>query len=308
MTLSRRQLLLGTAGLAGGAAMGTRAARATPSDRAIGTGRLTTLSDGHLTLPGDFIFDPMPQQDLAAVLDDYSINRDRLTPECNLALYRDGDRVVLFDLGAGPDFMPGAGQLADSFAALDLSPDDITHVVITHAHPDHLWGLLDDFDDPVFPDATYMMGAAEWDYWWDPETVDRIGADRTVFAVGARRRMEVIEDRVIRIADGDEILPGIAALATPGHTPGHMSFEIRQGADAALITGDAIANHHVAFRRPLWPSGSDQDRDLAAATRARLLDRITADGMHVVGFHLPGGGMGRVEMDGDGYRFVEDTA
>ena len=176
------------------------------------------------------------------------------------------------------------------------------------AHPDHIWGLLDDFDEPLFYDATYMMGRAEWDYWWDPDTVNTIGDARAAFAVGAKRRMEVIEDSVQFFEDGQEILPGIAAVSTPGHTPGHMSFELRNGSDSALVIGDAIGNHHVAFRKPAWISGSDQDGDMAAASRKVLFDRITSEQMQIVGFHLPQGGMGRVDKDAEGYVFVPGDA
>lgn len=274
----------------------------------LGNARLTTLSDGSLTLPGDFIFGPMPKDALAPILQEYGLSATQLTPDCNLALYRDGTNTVLFDVGSGPDFMPSAGKIVESLEQEGLAPEDITHVLFTHAHPDHIWGLLDDFDDPLFYEATYMMGRAEWDYWWDPETVNSIGEARAAFAVGARRRMEAIEETVVLIDDGEEILPGIQAIATPGHTPGHTSFEVRQGNDAALILGDAIGNHHVAFHHPDWQSGSDQDAEMAAQTRRRLFDRIAAEDLQIVGFHLPGGGMGRVETSADGFRFVPEDA
>ncbi|MEL7254943.1 MAG: MBL fold metallo-hydrolase [Pseudomonadota bacterium] len=273
------------------------------ADMAIGSATLTTVSDGYLTLPGSFLFDPMPQKELSPILTEYGLSRDQLTPECNLALYRDGQNTVLFDVGAGPDFMPSSGAIVNSLDAVGLVPEDITHVLFTHAHPDHIWGLLDDFDEPLFYEATYMMGRAEWEYWWNPETVTTIGEARAAFAVGAKRRMEMIEDTVTLFDDGDEVLPGIAAIATPGHTPGHMAFELRQGNEAALILGDAIGNHHVAFRKPAWESGADQDAAQAVNTRQMLLDRLTAEQMMMVGFHLPGGGMGRAVVDGDGYRF-----
>ena len=116
----------------------------------------------------------------------------------------------------------------------------------------------------------------------------------------------MIEDQVTLFDHGDELLPGIAAVATFGHTPGHMSFELRQGTDSVMILGDAIGNHHLAFARPDWPSGADQDTETAAATRQRLFDRITSEQMQIVGFHLPNGGIGRVEGAGDGYRFVQE--
>ena len=271
----------------------------------LGPATLTTVSDGSLVLPGSFIFEPMPEADLDTILRDFNFSKDRLTPECNLALFRDGTRNVLFDVGSGPDFMPSAGTLVNSLDRLGMTPEDITHVVFTHAHPDHIWGLLDEFDDPLFYNATYMMGRREWDYWWDPETVNTIGDARAAFAVGAKRRMQAIEDAVVLFEDGQEILPGILALSTPGHTPGHMAFEIRHGATAALVLGDAIGNHHVAFQRPDWESGSDQDMALAAKTRGMLFDRIMADDLTVVGFHLPNDGMGRVDKFKDGFKFIE---
>ncbi len=270
----------------------------------IGSGVLTAVSDGHLVLPGSFMFEPMPKDELAPILQEFGLSEDQLKPACNLALYRDGENTVLFDVGSGPDFMPTAGMLTESLDGLGLSPEDISHVVFTHAHPDHIWGLLDEFDDPLFTDATYMMGRDEWDYWWNPETVNTIGEDRAAFAVGARRRMEAIEDTVEFFDDGQEILPGVAAIASNGHTPGHMSFELRNGSDAAMVVGDAIGNHHVAFARPDWPSGADQNAEQAIAARRRLLDRLSAEQMTLVGFHLPGNGIGRAEVSGDGYRFI----
>jgi glyoxylase-like metal-dependent hydrolase (beta-lactamase superfamily II) len=271
---------------------------------ALGAARLTTVSDGSLTLPGSFIFETMPEDALSPILAEFDLSRDTLTPECNLALYQDGTETVLFDVGSGPAFMPTAGKVVDALDAVGVAPEDITQVVFTHGHPDHIWGLLDDFDEPVFSEATYWMGRDEWDYWWNPETVNTIGEARASFAVGAKRRMEAIEDQVEFFGDGDEILPGIAAVSTPGHTPGHMAFELRQGSESALVVGDAIGNHHVAFRKPDWESGADQDPALAVATRRMLFDRLTAEQIALVGFHLPGGGMGRVEATGDGFRFV----
>lgn len=275
------------------------------SELSLGSATLTSVSDGSLVLPGEFIFAPMPQDKLASILSEFELSSESVTPECNLALLRDGTNTVLFDVGSGPDFMPSAGSIVESLNAIGLSPEDVSHVVFTHAHPDHIWGLLDEFDDPVFYNATYMMGRDEWDYWWDPETVSTIGEARASFAVGAKRRMEAIEASVVLFDGGDEILPGVLAISTPGHTPGHVAFEVRQGSQSALIVGDAIGNHHVAFRRPEWESGSDQDAALAVQTRKMLFDRLVHEEIPMVGFHLPNGGIGRVDTFGDGYRFVE---
>lgn len=267
---------------------------------------VTTVSDGNLNLPGDFAFGHLPQDELAPILEKHGISRDEVMPPCNVTLMRDDARTILFDAGSGSGFMPNAGELLDTLEALGVAPEEITHVVFTHAHPDHLWGVLDDFDDPLFSEAEYLMGQTEWDYWMNPNTVDTIGESRAAFAVGAQRRMEVIADRVSFFTDGQEVLPGVMAHASFGHTPGHMSFEIRSGGDAVMVVGDAIGNAHVAFERPDWPSGSDQDQETGAATRQRLLDMLAADQMKMIGFHLPGGGIGRVERSDGAYRFVQE--
>lgn len=300
MNLTRRAILQSVATLP---LLGSFSHRVS-AELALGAATLETVSDGNLQLPGSFIFGPMPPDELAPILAEYGVSKERITPECNLALYRDETNTVLFDVGSGPDFVPSAGRIVESLDTLGLAPEDVTQVVFTHAHPDHIWGLLDEFDEPLFYNATYMMGRAEWDYWWDPETVNTIGDARAAFAVGAKRRMVAIEGSVEFFDDGDEVLPGIAAISTPGHTPGHMAFEVRQGSQAALIVGDAIGNHHVAFHEPSWESGSDQDAQTAVATRKMLLDRLSSEDMTVIGFHLPNGGIGRAEKVDDGYRFV----
>ncbi len=271
----------------------------------LGTKKVISLSDGALSLPAEFIFGPMPQDELAGVLQPFGMAPDSpLTPPCNVTLMKDGDRVVLFDVGAGNAFQSSAGQLMDALDAADVAPEDVTHVVFTHAHPDHLWGVLDDFDDPLFVNAEHMIGEAELAYWMDPATVDSIGAARTAFAVGAQRRLDTLQDSLQTFAADSEILPGVFAHSTPGHTPGHTSFELRDGSNALMVVGDAIGNHHVAFARPDWVSGSDQDLDLAAKTRVRLLDQMVADQMQMIGYHFKGDGVGRAERNGNGYRFI----
>jgi glyoxylase-like metal-dependent hydrolase (beta-lactamase superfamily II) len=290
-----------------GALFGWPGAGRSATEMALGTARLTTLSDGHLQLPKDFMLGDLDPEKAEPILSEHGITGDMVEPPCNLTLYRDDTRTVLFDAGAGSQFMPSAGELLSALDAAGVAPGDITHVLFTHGHPDHLWGVLDDFDDPLFTNASYMIGEAEWAYWTDPDTVDTIGEDRASFAVGAARRLEAIEDRIERIGDGDEVLPGIMAHDTPGHTPGHMSFEINTGSSSVMVVGDAIVNGHLALARPDWPSGSDQDPETGIATRMRLLDRLAAEQMPMVGFHMPGGGLGRVERADGAYRFVPEV-
>ena len=272
----------------------------------LGSMQIDVLSDGNLVLPGSTNVDDLHADELSKIMQKYDISSEQRTPDCNVTLIRDGERVILIDVGSGPEFMASAGRLQDALAAIDVDPYDVTHVVFTHAHPDHLWGLLDDFEDPAFPNATYLIGKSEWDYWIDPETVNTIGEARTTFAVGARRRLALIEDNITFFKDGEEILPGIAARATFGHTPGHMAFHIAQGSNNLMVLGDCIGNHHVAFERPEWRAGSDQDGDLGAATRVALLDQLASEHMSIIGYHMPYPGIGRAEKRGDGFIFVAE--
>lgn len=306
MTFTRRTILRQGAACLGVAALPRLGWAA--SSITLGAARIDTLSDGHLVLPRDFILGGLPEAELAGISARYGLDGPQLLSPCNVTLYRDGERVVLFDVGAGPDFMPTAGKMHAALDTLGLSNDDVTHVVFTHAHPDHLWGLLDEFDEPIFANAEYRIGKAEWEYWLDPATVDTIGQERTTFAVGAARRLAALEDSIITFSDGEEILPGIAARGSFGHTPGHMSFEIRQGSDSVMVVGDAIGNGHVGFERPQWAVNSDQDPEMGAQTRAGLLDQIAAEKIRLIGFHMPEGGIGRAEKTADGYRFVPGEA
>ncbi|KIN61064.1 Metallo-beta-lactamase family protein [Sulfitobacter noctilucae] len=303
MQLNRRRVLIGLGGMA---AAGVPMLYLAQTSIAFQNSTLTSVSDGHLMLPAGMFFDGLPTDELQKVRALYDLPADQLLPPCNLTLLQRGDRTILFDAGSGPAFMPSAGDMLKSLDGLGVTADDITDVVFTHAHPDHLWGILDDFDDLVFPNAQLMMGQDEWDYWIDPDTVNTIGEPRTGFAVGAARRLEAVGDSMAFFADSDEVLPGVTARATYGHTPGHMSFEIADGNERLLVGGDAIGNHHLAFAHPEWASGADQDPEMGIETRMRLLEMLAAQNMPLMGFHLPQGGLGHVVQDGDAYRFAPE--
>ncbi len=303
MKLTRRTLLQTASAATALAATGTRAAWS-QSQLSFGDMQVQTFSDGHLSLPGDFIFADMPKDELAVILDGHGLTAGAFQSPLNVTLLRSGDDLVLFDTGSGTGFVPSAGLLADALNTAGVAPEDITHVVFTHGHPDHFWGVLDDFDEPYFYEAQHLMGRIDWEYWMNDDTVNSIGDARTTMAVGAKRRMEMMGDAISLFDAGQEILPGVAARATYGHTPGHMSFELRSGSESVMVLGDAITTPHVGFERPQWLAASDQDPETAAVTRANLLDQITHEQMALIGYHLPGGGFGRAEKSGDSYKFI----
>lgn len=306
MRITRRTLFSGAIALAGGGLL-PRVSWANTT-LTVGSGALDTLSDGYLVLPRSFLLAHVPVAKADAVLVGFGLaETDTLMPDCNVTLWREGDRVALFDAGSGRDFMPTAGSLVAAMDSLGVAPDGVTDVIFTHGHPDHLWGVLDDFDEPLFVNARHHMGHVEWDYWTDPTLPDTISLDRLTFAVGAARRLDILANNIALFADGDEVIPNVTARATFGHTPGHMAFEIASGDETVMVLGDCIANHHIAFVRPAWPNGSDQDMEQGSATRVALLNQLADDQTVFAGFHLPTPGIGRAERDGYAFRFVPLT-
>ncbi len=271
-----------------------------------GARSITVLSDGNLVLPAAFLFPDLPKDEIDAFLAAHGLPTDALAPDCNVTLVRDADRTILFDVGAGPNFMPTAGRLTDSLAEAGVEAAEITDVVFTHGHPDHLWGLIDDFDEFVFPEARYRMNRAEWDYWRADDTLAKTPEARKSFAVGAQARLARLEDRIELFEPGEEVLPGVEAVDTTGHTQGHVSFMLHEGSDSLMIVGDALSQASVSFERPDWPYGSDHEPERAIATRLKLLDRLAGERSAIIGYHLPHPGKGRAERDGAAFRFVSD--
>jgi glyoxylase-like metal-dependent hydrolase (beta-lactamase superfamily II) len=301
-----RRHLIASAAAAGAAAGFMPVSSWAQASMKLGEASIDIVSDGHLQLPLSMVLGRVPEDQRAEWLKSHPEDVEVVKSPLNLTLYRDGERTVLFDAGSGPNFMASAGKIKDALDAIGVAPDDVTNGVFTHAHPDHSWGVIDDFDEMVFANAEYAMSQAEWDYWFDPETVNKVPEERQSFAVGAKRMMEAIEDKVSRFTPGSEVLPGIEAFDTSGHTPGHTSFVIHQGSDSLMVVGDVLTNAEYSFSHPEWEMGTDSDAAQGVAARKALLDRLATDKTHLVGYHLPHPGTGRVEKKDTGFVFVAD--
>ncbi|MEL6701602.1 MAG: MBL fold metallo-hydrolase, partial [Pseudomonadota bacterium] len=194
---------------------------------------------------------------------------------------------------------PKAGLLEGRLVAAGFAPEDITVVVLTHMHPDHIGGMAADGAE-VFTNAAYIAGAQEYNFWSGMEAGNRVGdmvaANVTPFA-----------EKMTFVEDGGEVRPGIRAMAAFGHTPGHMVYMIESGGDQLLLTAD-MANHHVwSLAQPDWEVRFDADKAAAAATRRRILGMAAADRVPIAGYHLPFPAVGYVETRGDGFRWTPAT-
>jgi glyoxylase-like metal-dependent hydrolase (beta-lactamase superfamily II) len=272
----------------------------------LGAFEITMLSDGYLTVPRRFLASTTDSKDLDVVLAAAGQRGEWVPAPSNVTLVCTGSEVILIDAGAGPHFMPTTGKLLDSLGLAGIERNSITKVVYTHAHPDHIWGTLDDFDDePNFPNASYVIAAAEWNFWMSPDAASKLPEDRQNLAAGAKRNLSRIKDRVRTVRPGEDISPGLRALDTSGHTAGHIAIEVATGPQGLLVVGDALTHPVISFEHPDWrPAADHHDADLAVATRRRLLDRLATDRTPLIGYHLPFPGIGRVERKGTAYAFV----
>jgi glyoxylase-like metal-dependent hydrolase (beta-lactamase superfamily II) len=264
---------------------------------------IIVLSDGHLTVPTRFLARNASEAEIASTI---GVNAAAIAPPCNVTLVRTATDSILVDVGAGPHYMPGAGKLAENMVAAGIDRHSISKIVLTHAHPDHLWGLLDDFDDmPMFPNASYLISSAELKFWLARDAMSRLPEDRQNFAAGAKRNLEAIKDKLVTIEPGRDIATGMRALDTSGHTAGHICVELSTGPESLVVLGDALTHPIISFAHPEWiPAADHHDPQRAATVRKNLLDQLATDRQRVIGFHLPFPGVGFVERSGSSYRFL----
>ncbi len=267
-----------------------------------GSYEILVLSDGHLVLPTSLLARETPARERTAALKAAALASDKYEPAANIALMKSGTDLILFDTG-GVGFQADLGRLSHHLPSMGIDAASITKVIFTHGHPDHIWGTVLADGGLRFPNATYYSGAAEWDFWNGEDVWTKLPSEQHPFATGARRQYVAIRDRVTMIRPGDEIVSGIQAIATPGHTPGHLSFEVA-GGDGLIIVGDVVTTPSIFFPHPAWTFGFDADDGQAIASRRRLLDRAAREHTKLLGYHWPYPGVGHAARDGSAYRYI----
>ncbi|WP_269792184.1 MBL fold metallo-hydrolase [Stenotrophomonas sp. Iso1] len=225
----------------------------------------------------------------------------------NAYLVQRGNHLTLVDTGTAQCFGPGLGQVLSNLRAAGYAPSDVDDVLLTHAHPDHLCGLLDAQGEVAFPKAMVWLSKADADYWLDP-------ASEATAPQPLRFAFKLARDAVApyatagtlrRFAPGDALPAGVTALDSHGHTPGHVSYAIDGGAGQKLLVwGDIVHFHAVQFARPDASYEADSDRRAAIASRRRMMAEAAANGWWVAGAHLPFPGLGHVRREGDAFAWV----
>jgi len=218
-----------------------------------------------------------------------------------------GGEHMLVDAGCGSAMGPGFGKIRGHLATLGVSPADVTRVMVTHAHIDHVCGLVDDTGGAYFPNAELVIHAAEPAFWLNPanEAAAPEGA-KDGFRV-ARRSLAPYEGRIRTLTDRGLAAPGMSLVHLPGHTPGHSGWTIASGNDALLIWGDVVHLPGIQFPRPEAAMGFDKDIEEGRRSRARIFAEAAERGLRVAGMHLDFPCFGHVVREGGGYGFVHEV-
>jgi glyoxylase-like metal-dependent hydrolase (beta-lactamase superfamily II) len=273
----------------------------TAQSKKIGDITVTTLSDGVLAAPLDVVLgmDKAESERLAG-------RKDNVPISVNAFLLERAGKFALIDTGSSNTMGPTLGKLADNLRAFGVAPNKIETIFLTHLHPDHSNGLVDDAGAAVYPNAEIILHETEAAFWLDRDPSasgdPRISRNIRMVAVATapyRKRMRKVRD--------GEGMPGVSAMLLPGHTPGHTGWLIQSGKESLLIWGDIVHLAAIQVPRPDTGLVYDVDPGMACATRRRVFDRVAADRLRIGGAHLDFPGFGYIVRDGAGFGFEPDA-
>jgi glyoxylase-like metal-dependent hydrolase (beta-lactamase superfamily II) len=313
--VSRRSLLALGAGLGATAMLGGSALARAPKLGTqtpywhrfiLGGAEVTVVSDGPLPLgdpSGTFI--GVPKEEVKKMLSDNFLSPDNVVLEQNSPIVNTGDKLVLFDTGMGTSkaFGPTTGRQQKSMAEAGIKPGDIDAVVLSHAHIDHIGGIVGADDKSLFPNAQFYIAQSDFDFWTDES---KLSGPLKDFVVHARKNLLPVRDRLVFFKDGQEFLPGIQAMAAPGHTVGHHIFMVTSEGKSFAFLGDLTHHAILLLERPRMEFSYDTDPKQAANTRVKLLDTIAANKTPVMSYHFAWPGYGHIVKTGEGFHYIAE--
>nr|WP_164856494.1 MBL fold metallo-hydrolase [Sinorhizobium meliloti] len=269
----------------------------------LGSFKVTVISDGTRAAdkPHEIFGTDQPAESVSKLLEQNFLPTSGFVNGFSPVLVDTGSEVVLFDTGLGEGGREaGSGKLAEGLKAAGYAPEQVTVVVITHMHGDHIGGLTEG-GKPAFVNARYVTGQVEYDFWKDGA---RVGTPAENGHKAVLAKVVPLAEKITFVADRGDVVPGISAMAAFGHSPGHMIYRLESDGKAMILTADT-ANHYVlSLQRPDWEVRFDMDKPAASASRKKVFDMIATDRLPFIGYHMPFPSVGFVESQDQGYRFV----
>jgi len=315
MNVSRRSLLALGAGLGASTVLGNSALAKAPKlgtepayfyRFGLGDAEVTVVSDGPLPLgPPKGTFVGVSDDEVKKMLSDNFLSPDNVVLEQNSPIVNTGDKLILFDTGMGTakNFGPTTGRQQKSMKEAGIKPEDIDAVVFSHAHIDHIGGVVDDSGKVLFPNAQYYIAQSDLDFWTDE---GKEGGPLKDFIVHARKNLLPVRDRLVFFKDGQEFLPGVQAISAPGHTVGHTIFMINSNGKSLAFLGDLTHHPILLLEKPRMQFSYDTDPKQAAETRVKLLDMIATNKIPVMAYHYAWPGIGHIAKTAEGFHYYPE--
>ena len=270
----------------------------------VGNRSAAVVSDGPLLLtPPDEVFTTLAPNLIEDALRDAFLPTGPMRIEQNILLLDLDGELALFDNGMGTSQLFGseAGRLLRSLSEAGVRPDQISAMVLSHAHPDHCWGTMRDDGTPTFPNATIYMAEEELRFWescTDP--------DMAAVVEGVQKHLAPLRDRMRFFRDNEEFLPGVRAIAAPGHTPGHTMFLISSAGEELCVLCDVTFHDPLSYAFPESESAYDYDKVRGVRTRTEKLTWLAQSRLRVISYHAPWPGLGHVARAGGAFRYVQE--
>ena len=262
---------------------------------------ITVMNDGEIEFEAN-LFLNTDEDEIGKLLE--RAGESAIRTNFNAFLLRGPQGVTLIDAGVRDLFGPSAGHLPEALAEAGAAPQEVTRIVATHLHPDHIAGMITPEGAAVFPNAELAVSTREHGFWSDAGNVAGMGEPMEGWQQLAAAVLAAYGDRLVLLADteGTEAAPGVTTLPLPGHTPGHMGFRISDGDAQIVIAGDIVHAQTLQIPNPDIGVGFDIDPDAARAARKRMLDMLASDGLLFTGGHILGPKkFVRVAPEGQGY-------
>jgi len=272
----------------------------------VGSIEVTAVYDGIWRKPHDptFIKNASVEETKAA-LAKTGLTTEFVPIPLTVIVLKIGNKHVMVDAGSGVgQWQANATHLPANMKAAGIDANQISTILVSHFHPDHVWGLMEKgTNSAVFPNAELIVNGAEYRWWTEPGRVEKLAEGRRA---AGKRIADVFPTwkNWTLVEDNAEVAPGVRLVAAPGHTPGHSAFLVASGKEQLLVSNDTMYLPALLAPHPEWQGAYDQDGPTAVATRRKLVDRVIADNTMICGAHFPFPAAGVFTKDGDAYTFV----